>query len=122
GLLQEEGGPAEGLDRPEISLGSAPSPGESAVALPCSPPSVERPAPPSLSYDLYAVSNHYGSLAGGHYTAACRVPGGLGAAPGEAWYSFNDEIVTRVTPEQVVSPSAYMLFYVRRDVQRAAHA
>ena len=26
-------------------------------------------------YDLYAVSNHYGSLGGGHYTAFARMPG-----------------------------------------------
>lgn len=26
---------------------------------------------PPLIYDLYAISNHYGSLNGGHYTAFC---------------------------------------------------
>ncbi len=29
-------------------------------------------------YDLYAVSNHYGSLGGGHYTAYARIPGETG--------------------------------------------
>eukprot|EP00887_Chlorella_sp_A99_P006654 scaffold3.g6654.t1 len=57
-------------------------------------------------YDLYAVSNHYGNLSGGHYTAMCRVadPGG-----DDAWFSFNDEAVSRV-----VSEYAYILFYARR--------
>lgn len=27
-----------------------------------------------LIYDLYGVSNHYGSLNGGHYTAFCKNP------------------------------------------------
>ena len=27
--------------------------------------------PEPVLYDLYAVSNHYGSLNGGHYTATC---------------------------------------------------
>ena len=29
-------------------------------------------------YDLYGVINHFGSMAAGHYTAACRVPLGKG--------------------------------------------
>jgi len=28
---------------------------------------------PSYVYDLYAISNHYGGLGGGHYTAYCKV-------------------------------------------------
>jgi len=28
--------------------------------------------PGGAIYDLYAVSNHYGSLNGGHYTAMCK--------------------------------------------------
>ena len=28
--------------------------------------------PEPVNYDLYAVSNHYGSLNGGHYTAYCK--------------------------------------------------
>lgn len=30
----------------------------------------------STIYDLYAVTNHFGSLNGGHYTANCRNPDG----------------------------------------------
>ena len=29
-------------------------------------------APSSCLYDLYAVSNHFGGLGGGHYTAYCK--------------------------------------------------
>jgi ubiquitin C-terminal hydrolase len=25
-----------------------------------------------LKYDLFAISNHFGSLSGGHYTAYCK--------------------------------------------------
>lgn len=73
---------------------------------------VSSPADSNATYDLYAVSNHYGSMAGGHYTAACRVglPGGR-----EQWYSFNDDAVSKLSPQSVVTPCAYMLFYVRTE-------
>jgi ubiquitin carboxyl-terminal hydrolase 4/11 len=44
-----------------------------------------------LKYDLYAVSNHYGSLAFGHYTAYCKNP-----ETGQ-WYDFNDSSVTTIS-------------------------
>jgi ubiquitin carboxyl-terminal hydrolase 2/21 len=65
----------------------------------------------AASYDLYAVSNHFGSMVGGHYTAACRID----SDNGEQWYSFNDEVVQKLSPQAVVSPCAYILFYVRSD-------
>ena len=40
-------------------------------------------------YDLIGVSNHYGSLNGGHYTASCKNP-----LPQE-WHYFNDSSVSR---------------------------
>jgi len=64
-------------------------------------------------YDLYAVSNHYGGLGGGHYTAYAK------NAENEQWYSFNDSSVGRVDGDPsntVVSPGAYVLFYERREV------
>ncbi|CAI7902807.1 unnamed protein product [Closterium sp. NIES-54] len=54
---------------------------------PSSPESTSYPTSPSGSapvYDLYAVTNHMGSLSSGHYTAHCRNP-----ADGQ-WYLFND--------------------------------
>lgn len=50
-------------------------------------------------YDLYAVSNHYGNLSGGHYTAMCRVQSPQ--APEGEWYCFNDDLVNRVSEDQV---------------------
>jgi ubiquitin carboxyl-terminal hydrolase 4/11/15 len=49
--------------------------------------------PQPILYDLYAVSNHYGSLNGGHYTAFCK------NAPTDKWYHFNDSSVSPVPPE-----------------------
>lgn len=45
------------------------------------------------------MSNHYGTLSGGHYTAMCRVPLDGGR---EAWYSYNDEIVQKISGQQVL--------------------
>ena len=63
-------------------------------------------APPV--YDLYAVSEHTGSLRGGHYTTVARnfVNG--------KWYDFNDGHVREVTAAAAVTPRAYVLFYKRR--------
>ncbi|GJP36434.1 hypothetical protein CLOM_g20942 [Closterium sp. NIES-68] len=59
-------------------------------------------------YDLYAVTNHMGSLSSGHYTAHCRNP-----ADGQ-WYLFNDSGVSPIAASSVVSSSAYVLFYQLR--------
>jgi len=61
-------------------------------------------------YDLYAVSNHYGSLGGGHYTAYGK------NRLNNNWYKFDDSSVSRVDEMRVVSNSAYVLFYKRRDL------
>ena len=66
------------------------------------------------NYDLYAVSNHYGNLVGGHYTSYCRANSDV---PGkQQWLQLNDEAVMRISQKDLVaSPAAYMLFYCRRD-------
>jgi ubiquitin C-terminal hydrolase len=59
-------------------------------------------------YELFAVINHVGSLAGGHYTATAD------AGAGE-WYAFNDERVSSAgdgPPKS--SRNAYVLFYALR--------
>ncbi|KAL5278344.1 USP2 family protein [Megaselia abdita] len=58
-------------------------------------------------YTLYAVSNHMGSTAGGHYTASCKHP------YTKRWNEFNDNIVSEMSESSVVSSSAYLLFYER---------
>ncbi|KAM7362211.1 ubiquitin specific protease 8 [Cochliomyia hominivorax] len=59
------------------------------------------------SYELYAVSNHYGSMESGHYTAFCK-SGTYGR-----WFKFDDQIVTPLDASNVVSSAAYILFYTR---------
>jgi ubiquitin carboxyl-terminal hydrolase 4/11/15 len=63
----------------------------------------------SAKYDLYAVSNHYGSLNGGHYTAFCKNP------INKRWYEFDDSEVSKTDPSQSVTKAAYVLFYKRRQ-------
>ncbi|EGZ09458.1 hypothetical protein PHYSODRAFT_318199 [Phytophthora sojae] len=70
-----------------------------------------------LSYDLFAVSNHYGSMGFGHYTAFAKSwkDGDGEMFPG--WYSFDDSLVTPAMPSQVKSNAAYILFYKRKNLQ-----
>ncbi|XP_054015597.1 ubiquitin carboxyl-terminal hydrolase 8-like isoform X1 [Hylaeus anthracinus] len=61
----------------------------------------------SYNYSLYAMSNHYGTMEGGHYTAFCK------NAAQNKWYKYDDHTVTEVPESQVRSQntSAYLLFY-----------
>merc|ERR1712038_1047006 len=62
-------------------------------------------------YDCYAVSNHFGGLGGGHYTAYAVNDEG-------EWCNFDDSRVsTNVDEAEVVSSAAYVLYYRRRDVK-----
>lgn len=61
-----------------------------------------------IVYDLYAVSNHFGSLDGGHYTAFCKNP------VLEKWYNFDDNDVGSLSPSEVNTKAAYVLFYKKR--------
>lgn len=72
--------------------------------------SSELKAKHDLQYELYAVSNHYGSLAFGHYTAYAK-----NYETGK-WYDFNDSSVSELdSPNEVVSSAAYVLYYIRKD-------
>lgn len=64
-------------------------------------------------YDLYGVSNHYGSTGGGHYTAFVKLPGS------GKWYHFDDSRVSPVEVEEVKTQAAYLLFYQRRHSEGA---
>ena len=90
----------------------------------------------SYRYDLYAVSNHMGSMSGGHYTAYCRHPinrdwcaiavGVTSARCRERIntsrrcfvvadrYCFDDARVSKVSERDIVSPHAYVLYYEKR--------
>jgi ubiquitin carboxyl-terminal hydrolase 4/11/15 len=58
-------------------------------------------------YRLYAVSEHSGSLGGGHYTAHALVQDGGNAQ----WFDFNDSTAWQAQPGDAHSPQAYLLFY-----------
>lgn len=58
-------------------------------------------------YDLYAVSNHFGGLGGGHYNAYCKMADGQ-------WHCFDDSHVRPMDKKDIVSSSAYVLFYRRK--------
>ncbi|XP_024985161.1 ubiquitin carboxyl-terminal hydrolase 8-like isoform X2 [Cynara cardunculus var. scolymus] len=59
----------------------------------------------SFLYKLYAVSNHYGGMGGGHYTAFVQC--------GQQWYEFNDSQVFPISEDQIKTSAAYVLFYKR---------
>ena len=57
-------------------------------------------------YDLYAVSQHYGSTGGGHYTALCKNNG--------QWFSYNDSYCHSTSESDALTSAAYVLFYRRQ--------
>lgn len=60
---------------------------------------------PPFHYSLYAVSNHYGSLTSGHYTAFVRVQtpgGGAGSKAAGVWHKFDDTKATKMEADDVV--------------------
>ena len=67
-------------------------------------------------YQLFAVSNHYGSLGGGHYTAYAK------QTDDSKWYLFDDSSVTQVQASDVCSTAGYCLFYWRKDAAKGSFA
>ncbi|KAF7997099.1 hypothetical protein HCN44_005376 [Aphidius gifuensis] len=70
----------------------------------------------SYSYNLYGLSNHYGSMDGGHYTAYCK------NSQLDKWYKFDDQTVTEIQKNEVKTQntSAYLLFYTSYPSQHTA--
>ncbi|XP_073160133.1 ubiquitin carboxyl-terminal hydrolase 8 isoform X5 [Lepidochelys kempii] len=64
-------------------------------------------------YNLFSVSNHYGGLDGGHYTAYCR------NATKQRWYKFDDHEVSDISASSVKSSAAYILFYTSFELRAA---
>lgn len=60
-------------------------------------------------YDLYAITNHMGSLYGGHYTAYCK------NSNDNKWYYYNDSSCGPTSEKNLISNSAYVLFYRLRE-------
>ncbi|NXW41002.1 UBP4 hydrolase, partial [Nyctiprogne leucopyga] len=63
----------------------------------------------SYVYDLIAVSNHYGAMGVGHYTAYAK------NKVNDKWYYFDDSSVSVASEDQIVTKAAYVLFYQRRN-------
>ncbi|XP_048025458.1 ubiquitin carboxyl-terminal hydrolase 8 isoform X1 [Megalobrama amblycephala] len=63
------------------------------------------PKPNLKKYNLYAVSNHYGGMDGGHYTAYCKNP------LKQRWFKFDDHEVSEISASSVRSAAAYIFFY-----------
>jgi len=60
-----------------------------------------------------AQEHHQGALSGGHYVASLK------SEFDGKWRLFNDAQIYELNSRDVVDPSAYILFYVRRDVKGA---
>eukprot|EP01018_Ginkgo_biloba_P035441 Gb_06866 [translate_table: standard] len=56
-------------------------------------------------YELYAVSNHYGSMGSGHYTAHVKL------IDENRWYNFDDSHVSPISEDEIKTAAAYVLFY-----------
>ncbi|GFO37995.1 ubiquitin carboxyl-terminal hydrolase 8, partial [Plakobranchus ocellatus] len=61
--------------------------------------------PPRNKYSLYGISNHYGTMEGGHYTAFCRNP------VNKKWHKFDDQDVYEISPSDVKTSAAFVLYY-----------
>jgi ubiquitin carboxyl-terminal hydrolase 4/11/15 len=62
-----------------------------------------------FKYDLIAVSNHIGNMNGGHYYSFIK------SVTDGNWYCTDDDSVTLMQEEDIVSPNAYLLFYKQRE-------
>ena len=70
---------------------------------------VEENSKKDCLYDLCAISQHYGALSSGHYTAFCLNQG--------EWYNFDDENVSKISDlKKVVSKGAYILIFRKKSL------
>ncbi|EJC99956.1 cysteine proteinase [Fomitiporia mediterranea MF3/22] len=60
---------------------------------------------PPYKYDLYAVTNHFGTLSSGHYTAFVNSRGN--------WLYCDDSRISTADAKEVVGKPAYVLYYKR---------
>ncbi|TKY62744.1 Ubiquitin carboxyl-terminal hydrolase 5 [Spatholobus suberectus] len=58
-------------------------------------------------YELYALTNHYGSMGSGHYTAHIKL------LDENRWYNFDDSHISPISEDEVNTAAAYVLFYRR---------
>ena len=62
-----------------------------------------------FTYDLVGVTNHIGNINGGHYFAYVK------SITDNNWYCMDDDNVTRLDENEIVSSNAYMLFYKLKE-------
>jgi len=65
----------------------------------------------NFNYELFAVSNHFGSMGFGHYTAFAK-----NKFSGN-WYDFDDSSVSKKSQNDIVSKGAYVLFYRKKNME-----
>ncbi|KAJ6752357.1 hypothetical protein OIU85_002758 [Salix viminalis] len=70
----------------------------------------------SYTYELFAISNHYGGLGGGHYTAFAKL------IDENRWYNFDDSRVSPVNEADIKTSAAYVLFYKRVGTESKAES
>ncbi|KAL6499954.1 ubiquitin-specific protease [Orobanche gracilis] len=81
-------------------------------------------------YELYALTNHFGGMGSGHYTAHIKVVSAqsmnqlvMGSTPlldENRWYNFDDSHISQINEEEVKSAAAYVLFYKRVNHDRSS--
>ena len=59
-------------------------------------------------YELYGVCNHIGEVGGGHYTVFIK-------NQMQEWLHYNDDKVSRIDEDNVISPLSYCLFYCKKN-------
>ena len=109
--------PVTGLDLGEYASSDRPQSPDSEAEGSATDATAGRSSSPtstsSCVYDLMGVSSHSGNMHGGHYIATVDINGGEGAPK---WVCFNDGRAT-VAAAPPTGPSAYVLFYRRRDTR-----
>eukprot|EP00619_Florenciella_sp_RCC1007_P020039 CAMPEP_0205946996 /NCGR_PEP_ID=MMETSP1325-20131115/69337_1 /ASSEMBLY_ACC=CAM_ASM_000708 /TAXON_ID=236786 /ORGANISM="Florenciella sp., Strain RCC1007" /LENGTH=151 /DNA_ID=CAMNT_0053318093 /DNA_START=461 /DNA_END=916 /DNA_ORIENTATION=- len=63
-----------------------------------------------VGYELYGVVNHLGTMSAGHYVSSIRT-----RSDGK-WHIFNDNILSETSEKDLVNDTAYILWYVRKDM------
>lgn len=63
-------------------------------------------------YNLIAVANHMGTVNRGHYYAYVRQT----TREATQWFCFNDECISPIDKNDIVTNSAYILIYIRLDL------
>lgn len=63
----------------------------------------------SIDYELVSVINHIGDTKGGHYNTSNRIYDGT-------WVNIDDESVIDISPTDVCTKNAYILFYERNEI------